>query len=534
MPNIAEFDAGNLDIRPSETGVESVARAGLRIGAFYNQTAQLKEQEGARLGQSVKEAGDTAVDYMDHQQINAGADHGTNLRASLQDSWNQTSANADPHDPSVAKKWREETLQPALDQFAQGFTTEKSQDWANHFANETRSEFFNKSEADMSSLAKDAVVKTVSNMGNQLSNMAVSDPSSVDASVAMVDHSIDGILGANPNIKGADAGRVKLEVGEKLKEQIIKAGAFGAIQNADDPVAAAASWAAKYPDYINGPEELALAKAAKVQERSNTLLTKQTQIADRQLATQNVDASRNKIFADNVTIDPTTNRPNIKPDFFAQAVKIPSQYPNAPNAIETAKTLLDWGEAQQKEPKGGVSDPGVLADLSSRLFSPDNPTTEIQLMKAQVDATQGKPGISKENFAPMLELVKALQETPIRDPAVKDTMQAVKDKFTFSSTNGADDPMGSANYARFIQAFTPEYLKQVRAGTLQPNALDTRDPNSLISAAIRTAQQPLQAQLQNPNKAPAIPPAGQRMVNSVYQTPKGPARWMGDGWQLVK
>jgi len=326
---------------------------------------------------------------------------------------------------------------------------------------------------------------------------------------------------------------VKLEVGDKVIHDIIHAGAMGAIINAPDPEAAAAAWAKKYPDYVNGAESLQIAKAAEVQARSNRLLAKQNDIADKQIATMNVDKSRNQIWSDNVKIDPTTNRPTINPQFFKDAVQIPMKYQNAPNAIETAKTMLDWGEVQQSDKKI-ASDPGTVADLTQRLFSLDNPTTEVQLMKAQVDHK-----LSHDDFAPMLELVKTLQETPIKDPAFKDTLQAAKDSFTYAGSNTADDPMGSANYARFVQNFLPQYLSQSRAGTLQPNALDMRDPKSLISQSIAASKLSLQASVAQQAATPGVsetppvslPPLKDRVKDKSYMTGRGMMVWTGTGWR---
>lgn len=39
---------------------------------------------------------------------------------------------------------------------------------------------------------------------------------------------------------------------------------------------------------------------------------------------------------------------------------------------------------------------------------------------------------------------------------------------------------------------------------------------------------------QAPAQQGAIPPAAQRVVNQVYNTPKGPHKWMGNGWQPVQ
>lgn len=510
MPNITEFTAGNLAIRPSETGVEAAAQAGRRIGAFYDQEAQGIQTAGARIGQSIREAGQTAVEYADHQQIEAGAKHGADLTANLIQSWNQTAANADPHDPTTAQKWRTDVLEKSLDEFVNGsgdsgfFDTEKSKQWASEYADRLRQHFYETTEGDMGRLAKIAASDTVHSIGNQFSNTALSDPTAVPMMLSQVDHSIESIMSANPNIKGQDVAEFKLGVTEKLKEQIVKAGAQGAIMKAPDPEAAAAVWAKRYPQYIDGAEEQQLARAAKTQARSNTLLAKQTEIADRQLATQNVDAKRNQIWADNVTMGPD-GRPQIKPDFFKAAVALPAQYPNAPNAIETARTLLDWGESQQK-PEKIESDPATVQSLTDRLFDADHPTTTIDLMKAQIDHK-----LSHQDFQNIDALVKELQQAPLRDRVWKDTTDAVK------ATLGTD-ATGRQNYAAFMQSFLPDYLRQKRAGTLPPSALDLKDQNSLISKAMAPYRR-TQAQM----LADKIAGNGGIQTNAMPQAPSAPA-----------
>ena len=252
MPNIADIDIQAPDIRPSETGVESTARAGLRLGAYGNQIAQSQERTGQIIGNAAKNGVEAADNFVTHQQINAGAQHGEQLFANLTDNWNKTASGADPHDPSTAAKWREEQLEPALQQFTSGFYTEKGQQWAQERAEQIRSHMYAKSEADMGTLAKDAVVSTVRTLQNTGSNTVFKDPSALSAQFDNLDHSINGILGANPNLKGADAAAVRLDVSEKTKEQYVKAAIQGAIVNggdwqriANDP---------KYSPYVNGAE----------------------------------------------------------------------------------------------------------------------------------------------------------------------------------------------------------------------------------------------------------------------------------------
>lgn len=501
MPNITDFDAGNLAIHPTETGVESFAAAGRRLGAFYNQRAETLARVGQEGGRAIAEAGASAVAYQDHQQINAGADHGATLFANLTDSWNQTSANADVHDPSVAQKWREEQLEPALQQFSQGFTTQKSQDWANRFINTQRQHFFTKTEADMSSMASAAVHESVTNAVTKYSNTAVSDPSSVDTSVALFKQNLDDVIAANPNIKGPDAARVRLEVAEKGVRQIVQAGAMGAILNARDPEAAAAAWAKKYPDYVSGAEEIQLAKAAKIQAKQNTLLT--TQIANEQKRSAEIGMATflNDSSSKNVTFDAQGNA-HIDPQFVQDVNSITTKFSNAPTAWKQKEELGNWIKHQQDNPKGGTTDAATAAQLDARLFDTDNPTTVMDLRRAQV---AGK--LSNQDFSMRQGLIKERDAAPIRDPMFKyATDQA---KIAIEGVTPADKAYAGGKYAAFMQSFLSEYLKQSRAGTLPPNALDLNDDKSLISQYLAPYRMDLGNLVKNNGgigSTPVVPP----------------------------
>jgi len=74
------------------------------------------------------------------------------------DDWNKTrNSIKDPNTPGVAEKWLAEKLEPMLDNFKQGFTTQKSQEWAEQFTSHLRNHFYTKTSADMASLAGQAV-----------------------------------------------------------------------------------------------------------------------------------------------------------------------------------------------------------------------------------------------------------------------------------------------------------------------------------------------------------------------------------------
>lgn len=504
MANIPQYDAGNLAIRPTETGVESFAAAGRRIGAFYNQEAEGLTQAGARIGRGVTEAGDVALAHADQQQIAAGAATGANLFSDQLDKKNAAIKAIDPNDPLygqkvelAVKQWREEQLEPALQDFAGSFSTQRSQEWAQHFIDRTRDTMFLHSTADIATAAKVGIDNAAHTTVNTASATVFKDPTMLDSQIGLVEHGITGLVQNNP-VKGVDAAAIQSELMEKAKEKIVKSAIQGAILNgqpwdkiANDP---------RYAQYVDGAELKMFDRAAKTQARASLAYDKQIAAFDRAKARDDVESARNDIWQKNVSID-TNGNVSINPQFFKDAVAIPMQHSNAPNAVETARTLLDWGTAVQSGKKDLVSDPKIMGDLTGRLFSAENPTTDLQVLRAEADHQ-----ISHQDGAIVRQQIKDLADIPQRDLAFKDTMQAAKDSFTYAGSNPADDPFGSKSYARFVQAFLPEYLKETRAGTLKPNALDLRDPTSLISQSIQGAKGPLQTQIKTDAPARFVPP----------------------------
>jgi hypothetical protein len=153
--------------------------------------------------------------------------------------------------------------------------------------------------------------------------------------------------------------------------------------------------------------------------------------------------------------------------------------PNAPPTL--ARTLLDWGEHQQNaKAQPTVSDPVVKSALYTGLFDPTKPTTEVDLMRANIE---GK--LATHDFNAMHQLQKSLDETPLKGEVMKDTLAAVKANLTYTMPGlPGKDPKGLQNYSAFIQTFVPQYIAASRAGTLPPNALDTNDPQSMIGKAM--------------------------------------------------
>lgn len=508
---IQTYDAGNLALRPTETGVEARAGTARRVGAFYNQqagaeemlaretdrlasltdtvgreTSNLGSEKGAAIsaagraiGSGISEAGDAAVKYLDHQQISQGSASWAKMLQDVTDDWNNRLKNANPNDPHVATDFMD-SLNDRLSKFQEnGFYTENAQKWAEGHVEALRQHMVEKTSADMSSLAGEAVKVNHQQTVNSLSATVHGDPTSLDFALAGLKSSAEGVISSSPNLRGTDVAKVRGELQQSGAEAIVKSAAVGYIEKTGQMP----PWATdpKYSKYINGAELQMFEKQAKTQAKANAYYEKQIEVSNRQLADLQVHQGATKLITDNVKTDPQTGRPIISPQYFKDALELARKNPDAPSAAATVRTMLDWGEHQQNlKAETVVSDPTVRQGLTDRLFDPNNPTTRIDLMKAQV---AGK--ISNSDFTSMERLVTELETSPLKGPIWQDTVGAVKGELILSDVGlPGKDIAGESNYAKWAQTFIPDYLAKSRAGTLPPNALDVKDPTSMISQSM--------------------------------------------------
>lgn len=506
MPQIRTYAAPNLGLQPSETGVEATANAARLGGRLYSQAAASTQELGnetqrfgaetASVGEGVardvastiKDVGNTANQYIEHQEISHGAAAFTGLQADLTQQWNATVSGhgkpgdpdyvppADPNDPTVAQKFRENVIEPALDDFNKGFLTDRGQSWADAHVEALRNHLYNVTSADMSTLAGKAVEMNIHASANNMSNTAMSDPSQVPNLIGTVDSTIDGVVSSSPNLKGVAAATVRTELSQKLKEQIVKSGAYGAIQNSPDPVATAKKWAADYPDFINGPEEITLARAAQVQARTNNALQKQTQIFQKQIDELNVHQGANDVFTRNVSTD-QTGRVIVNPNYFKDTLDLVKNNPNAPNAATVGKTLLDWGEAQQK-PGQIVSDQTTVNAIDGKMFADTDATTRMDVLRAEADKK-----MSRSDAQVRLEIIAQRDNAPF-DPKLKQSRSDF-----FKRYAAAIDPSmsntASANYGHYSALGAQQAYAAEMDAFRQEQVLRSKgqDPHSLYDPA---------------------------------------------------
>lgn len=452
MPNIVQYENTQNGLQPSEIGVESTAQAGRHIGAFYNQWSEALRQFGDRtgtaLGRSIADAGAVAAGYMEHREISQGAANFAQLNDALTQKWNDTAKNADPNDPTTATKFREE-MEPTLEKFRDSFMTEGGQKWAETRVDALRSHMFEKTSADMSSLAAQAVSNNVRQMTNTMSNTAMTDPSAVDHLIDSVKHSVGGMVDSSPNIRGVDAAKAKMQVTESAIEHIVKSGAIGAIAQSGNPEATAAEWGRRYPQYISGDELKTLGANARQQVRAARMDDAYAHHIEQIDATERDDKAKDQVLRNLYSDDPQerqgvnakaiVNNPNLKP--------------------ATKENLIRLTEREMKpETERRISEQSTVG-LLRQLYAPD----------ADVDA-----------------VVKAATEARVKDPGSPGSITQQDYNTIRNEAAGRKTPEGQA-----LAADRGEFFKRYAASidpTMQEK-LDTRSSAQFYRAEMDARRQ---------------------------------------------
>ena len=519
---------------------ETLARETERLAGQTQQlgreTGELGSEKGAALtsvgravGSGVEAVGDAAVKYLDHQQISKGSADFTQLMLGATKQWNDTVKNADPNDPTVGPKFMA-ALNSQLDSFKQngGFVTDNGQQWAEAHIDALRQHMAEKTQGDMSSLAGEAAVVNHQQTINQLSATVHSDPSSIDFALATLKSSSEGVISTSPNLTGAEAGKVRMELQQHGAEAIVKSAAVGYIEKTGKMP----DWVTdpKYAPYVNGAELKMLESAAKTQAKANELTDKQKQIADRQIADLNVKKAATKVTLDNVSVDPQTKEVTLGPNYFQDTLTAIRKNPDAPNAVETLHTMFNWGHAMQNQERKVATDPATASALDANIFSSDKPTSLTDIQKAEI---AGK--MSRADAQLRTEIINQRDKMP-SDPQFKLAMDGAKE--LIEGRSPGEKSLQAGKYAAFMQQFLGDYQRQKQAGTLPPNALSLSDPNSMLSKSMEAYKSPLASAISGnggiapaPSNIPAPATTARYQPGDVVNTSEGPRRFKGGNFR---
>jgi len=509
MPKIEVFDAGKGEVRPTETGVQSVAAAARRVGAAYNEvsgsmrdlgreTAALGVAQGHGLatlgkgiGSAISSASEFATNYADHQQISQGALAAAGFLDAHTKQWDDAVKAADPNDPTVATKFRDQT-EKDFDKFCEAFTTDRSRQWAENRIQTMRQHFFEKTASDMSGLAAKAATQNVQGIADKLSSTAArsADFHTVDYLLGTIKGEVGAIFDTSPNLRGAEAAKSKVELEGSLRNHIIKSGAAGAIERSDDPVATSKAWLEKYPELADDAGRLGKAAEGQVRaQRAQQAYEKRVANDEiKQQSAQRLDDLRTSLIDDPRSVKPrdVVNDRALTPTDKNHALKFIEQATKqtAIQATVSAKNYVELTERINRPP----GDPERIND------------------EGAIHSSYGDGKISRADYT------RALKE--FRENRTPDGETFAKSKRFFMDTTakpqllkGAFDPVaGSVDLARYMH-HVDDMIDAYRRENKNPRELfNPKSPDYLGNPDIINGfKTPLSQQIEGYSKRFATP-----------------------------
>jgi hypothetical protein len=533
VPNIRELNApSDLGLRPDDRASDSLASSGRRIAGLYGQAGEAITDTGRRLAGGVMDVGQVAQKYMEHQEVSHKAAVAATTLSDLDSEWNKTVAKADPNDPTVAAKFREEVLEPRLAQLSEGPITEGGQKFAEAQVESFRNHFVTKTSADMARLAGVAAKSNIETLTNQLSNAAINDPTSLKTSLGMVEHSIGAMVDSSPNLRGVDGAAMKLELTQSSQKEIVKAAAIGAISA--NPEAGLKQFSSpEYSKYISGAELRQLEQRAKEVQRA-VRADENYQRLNKQRTEEDASDQREGQYLTKLHSDDPKEAASVS----AKAIA------NDFTLTRAARERMIGIVERETKPEAAAKVSNTTAtDLISRIRAPAGDPTRIDDLGPVYDAYE-KGRLSKADLKFVRDEFVNLR-TPEgaalgvqQEEFIKSVKPLIDKSNPLLGKIDQSGPQQVYNFTMDLRRKVDEYRK---AGKDPRDLMDPSKPDYLGSpAALQGYQKPLQQSLQDTARAlrgapkrddvmPAIPPPDQRPPG-LYETPKGAMRWTGTGW----
>jgi len=376
MPKIRQYEAGDLTIRPDDRASSASANAARAVGALMQTAGNLQMDKG--VGEVIRLGGKAVYDFTEARERSAGAATAAEMQHNLTKTWDQWVKDADPNDPELADKFRTTVMQPALDKWRESFWTEGGQQYADRTLAQTRDHFFQKTTADMSTLAGEAAALNARRATNLLTNMVKDDPSALTLAMTSLDDSVVAAVRSSPNITGTQAAKLVKGLKQEGMEAIVLAAVTGAIQrNPTEGVKLASD--PRFAPFISGEKVKSLEAFARSEQRAARAEERYNEVAKERLEQKQSDATEIDILKRIEAGEKVTK---------ADMLDLPPEQLNR----QAKERLLSRMEtmARREEALPAVSRP-IYLDLSSRIRLPEEDPNRVksldEIWEAQKDLT---------------------------------------------------------------------------------------------------------------------------------------------------
>lgn len=460
MPNIQEYDNPIAAIRPDETGIEAMARSGRIIREDFREAGTAV---GGAIGQVGSKIAENIEKHNTAAEISAGAAHLVTLQDKLTQDWNTQAKNVDPNDQTIGQTFREKTLQPAIQDWQDKFTTDGGKQWAAMQGAHLTQHLYEKTSADMATRSGDAMTVNLDILKNRASQAVYGDPTSLNMTLGLVDNSVKALVDNSPNLTGDQAAKAQTTLTQHIKTEIAKS-AFMGMADKNPDLAEQALRGGQFGDYVDGTQAHQYLNMIKHTKEADARMAR---MEARQARQEAGEVASNKFFT--LLTDP--NKPG---DYIQQMMKDPSIPP------EKKPTLFHMAEAYGRTPEASTA-PGLLNDFTTRLALPQDdvrfPSQEEVFKHVGKDMSNQDANFVLSRINPKDPNARA--DNMMLAGVMKEANQVLNPKqaaFGFAGT----DPAGMHAQNRFETWFLPEYERQLKAGKTPQELLSPDSPNYLL------------------------------------------------------
>jgi len=465
VPNIAEYNATDT-LKPDNMGAEAFAMEGRRVGQFYHQMGQ-------DIGGGIDTLGKEAGKYQAFQEIGHLSATGAQVHNSLDQSLTDTLNKADPNDPTTAVKWREQVLEPALQQYQSAPVTPEGKQYAMQHANELRQFFNEKAIGGQADMAGAALMTNLQTMSNNAEYSAQQDPTSADLVRNTFRMSVQSMLATHPQLtpQQTAAFTQHIEAGER---QITLAQGQGMAQKNPDAAIDAVKAGGPFANYLSQEDRDGLIRYATEQKQAGLIDQERQERAQKQQAEDQSQARAGQYLTAFGSTD--TSSPTFVADATKRVLTDPTLLPATRDSlVSMASRLHEQGQNADKI----VDDPNTLHSLITRIGSPNPPT------QAEVMGQIGLPhGLSMSGADFVMSHINPKTPHDELDTKMLDAEMDLWKTGTSSGSliSGMPDVKGKQAYTDAINFYLP-LIKQGEAAGIPMHELlappDAQHPNSI-------------------------------------------------------
>lgn len=459
MPNIVEYNApANEKLQPSDIGETSAVRAANKLATFGEEAGRSVRQGVAELTQSY----DIYQKHMEQQDVSQGlAAFATGINQDHDATLETMKTPGFSNDPDAMSKL-DQSFHDRMDGIRNSIKTDVGRRTFDEHVNEYSVRRHDQNYRDLSAVAASNTDDAVHQYVTQLTGLAEKNPATMEGSIKQLQDGVKSILANSPNVSPEDQAKLQTRITSAAKAQIYEAGIGKlAITN---PGAVSGILASLPADSgVDGNKMLQMAKAAQAQARANAVMGRQ------EAALARADNQRKALegVAGQLRDAVVAGKPppaDLGTHILDQIAKGNIDFHAGIAAYDVARSRLMQPDAQIQ------SDQVLKHEFYDRAALPvgdPNRLTVTELNKAEADAMNGRPGLSKEDSTAIYQL----QERGDRDPALRSALsdfsrisKSFNDIFSPKSLTGQVIPGQAALVAQYTLEKRDQFLKMFQAG----------------------------------------------------------------------